>query len=129
MKMVMYEMIKLLEASVGENVRLQFHDERGDFNFDGKIIGLEGDKRILVFQHNSIEQKRMNCSYTKLNLDAIVVRAIDFLEIPTVEKKRQVKKDSFGRIPCPNCGQHIWMVDLSDKPFKDTPSEELDKLE
>ena len=108
--MVMYEFIKSLREDVGKDVRIQFYDEKGDYAFDGKIESMSSDGRIMLFAHNPMDAEKMNSTYSKINLGAVIIRGVDYLDMPTLAKMKQVKQEAIATLPCPKCRTPIFMV-------------------
>ena len=108
--MVMWEFLKSLDDDIGKDVRIQFWDDRGDFAFDGKIVALTGDRRIMIFEHNPFEAEKMNAKRSKINLEAVIIRGVDYLTMPTVKKMKTVEEKALGSVACPQCKTKIHIV-------------------
>jgi len=121
----MYEFIRSLRDDIGKDVRMQFFDERGDFTFDGKIESISSDGRILIFAHNPLEAEKMNAKQSKINLSAVIIRGVDYLTMPTVDKMKKVEKDAIAKIPCPSCKTRIFILnpDLQKEDEKEEQEE------
>lgn len=130
----MYEMVKTLGDYVGKYVRLQLvvPDPSGNGNsiaWLGRIKSIHNNNRIMLFEHAKQDQERMGVTDSELNLEAAIVWAIDIID-EEWEKKKLAKtpKNVMAKLPCPKCGQEIYLLDTKNMKHK-SPEELLAEQE